>query len=55
MMNWIETKNNEPVNLNEIPCLNIVDLRKEILEIKKRVVGFFGQPFGVGVNLLKQK
>ena len=51
MMNWIETKNNEPVNLNEIPCLNIVDLRKEILEIKKRVVGFFGQPFGVGVKL----
>ena len=50
-MNWIETKNNEPVNLNEIPCLNIVDLRKEILEIKKRVVGFFGQPFGVGVKL----
>ena len=51
MMNWIETKNNEPVNLNEIPCLNIVDLRKEILEIKKRVVGFFGQPLGVGVKL----
>ena len=51
MMNWIETKNNEPINLNEIPCLNIVDLRKEILEIKKRVVGFFGQPFGAGVKL----
>lgn len=50
-MNWIETKNNEPINLNEIPCLNIVDLRKEILEIKKRVVGFFGQPFGAGVKL----
>ena len=41
-MNWITTENNKPVNLNEIPTLNINDLRKEIIEINKRVVGFFG-------------
>ncbi len=50
-MNWIITENNKPVNLNEIPCLNINDLRKEIFEIKKRVVGFFGQKSGNGVKL----
>lgn len=50
-MNWIITENNKPVNLNEIPCLNINDLRNEIIEIKKRVVGFFGQKVGNGVKL----
>lgn len=50
-MNWITTENNKPVNLNEIPTLNINDLRKEIIEINKRVVGFFGTKVFDGVKL----
>ena len=44
-MNWITTENNKPVNLNEIPTLNINDLRKEIIEINKRVSDFSAQKF----------
>lgn len=50
-MNWIITENNKPVNLNEIPSLNINDLRKEIIEMNKRVVGFFGDRVCDGVKL----
>jgi len=44
-MNWITTKYNQAVNLNEIPVISISELREDIIhQIKndKRVVGFFG-------------
>ena len=45
-MNWIRTKNNTKINLNEIPCLEIQDLRKEIIKEQKRPVAFFGKDWG---------
>ena len=50
-MNWIITENNKPINLYDIPCLNINDLRNEIINLDKRVVGFFGQKVSDGVKL----
>ncbi len=50
-MNWIITENNKPVDLKDIPCLGINDLRKEIIDLKKRVVGFFGTKVSDGVKL----
>ncbi len=43
MTNWIITKNNTKIDINEIPILNIDDLRKEIIKINLRPIGFFGQ------------
>ena len=45
-MNWIRTKNNTKINLNEIPCLEIQELRKEIIQEQKRPVAFFGKDWG---------
>lgn len=45
-MNWIRTKNNTKINLNEIPCLEIQELRKEIIKEQKRPVAFFGKDWG---------
>ena len=50
-MNWLITENNKPINVSEIPCLDISVLRQEILDIKKRVVGFFGKKEWNGVKL----
>lgn len=50
-MNWITTENNKPVNLKDIPSLDINDLRKEIINLNKRVVGFFGDRVFDGVKL----
>ncbi len=47
-MNWIKTKNNTKLNLSEIPILTMSDLRKEIIELNKRPVGFFGKDWGSG-------
>ena len=43
MTNWVKTKNNEKINLLDIPTLSISDLRKEIVELAKRPIGFFGK------------
>lgn len=45
-MNWIKTKNNTKINLNEIPTLDICELREEIISLNKRPVGFFGKDWG---------
>lgn len=42
-MNWLITENNKRVNLNEIPTLNMNDLRLEIVKLNKRVIAFFGR------------
>ena len=42
-MNWLITENKKRVNINEIPVLNIVELRLEIIKLSKRVIGFFGK------------
>ncbi|MGD9581209.1 MAG: NADH-quinone oxidoreductase subunit C [Vampirovibrionia bacterium] len=44
-MHWLECKNNESVNLNNIPCLNMTDFRNEIIYHcydNKRIIGYFG-------------
>lgn len=45
-MNWIRTKNNTKINLNEIPCLEIQELRKEIIQEQKRPGCLFWQRLG---------
>ena len=50
-MNWFVTTNNRTVDINDIPCLDMDTLRQEILDIKKRVVGFFGKREWNGVRL----
>lgn len=51
-MNWIKTKNNEKINLNDIPTLDIDDLRAEIISFvsvdKMRPLAFFGKDWGRG-------
>ncbi len=51
-MNWIKTKNNEKINLNDIPTLDIDDLRAEIISLvsvdKMRPLAFFGKDWGRG-------
>lgn len=42
-MNWLITENKKRFNINEIPVLNINELRKEIIQLNKRVISFFGQ------------
>ena len=45
-MNWIKTKNNTKINLNEIPTLKISELREEIISLNKRPLAFFGKDWG---------
>lgn len=49
-INWIKTKNNTKLNLAEIPCLKIQELREEIISQTKtnglRPVAFFGKDWG---------
>ncbi len=51
-MNWIKIKNNTKVNLNDIPTLDIDDLRNEIISLvtidKMRPIAFFGKDWGRG-------
>lgn len=42
-MNWLITNNKKRININEIPILDINELRKSIIEINKRVIAFFGK------------
>ncbi len=51
-MNWIKTKNNTKININEIPTLKVNDLREEIISLNKRPVGFFGENWGYGQTKL---
>ena len=50
-MNWLTTTINKTIDINEIPVQNINDLREEIINLKKRVVGFFGKQEWNGVRL----
>ncbi|MGN0004456.1 MAG: hydrogenase [Candidatus Gastranaerophilaceae bacterium] len=52
MTNWIKAKNNQRINLSEIPTLSISDLRKEIIAIAKRPIGFLGKDWGFGQTKL---
>jgi len=52
MINWIKTKNNTKVNLADIPVLKIEELRDNIIELKKRPIGFFGKDWGFGLTRL---
>ncbi len=50
--NWHIAKNNERLSLNDLPVLDIKDLRKETIEFCKnglRPAGFFGKDEGDGV------
>ncbi len=42
-MNWFITENKKRVSIFDIPCLSIEELRQEIINLNKRVVGFFGK------------
>lgn len=45
-MKWIISKNNQIINLNEIPVLDINELRNELIHLcrtGKRIIGFFGK------------
>ena len=42
-MDWYIAKNNELINISDIPCLDIETLRQEIIKLNKRVVAFFGK------------
>lgn len=52
MTNWIKAKNNQRINLSEIPTLSISNLRKEIIAMEKRPIGFFGKDWGFGQTKL---
>ena len=50
-MSWITAENKQRININEIPIEDITTLRKEIVETKRRVVGFFGKKEVEGTRL----
>ena len=50
-MNWLTTTINTTIDINGIPVLDINELREEIINLKKRVVGFFGKKEWNGVRL----
>lgn len=52
MKNWIKAKNNQKINLLDIPTISINDLRNEIIWLEKRPVGFFGKDWGDGKTKL---
>jgi len=44
-MNWISTENNNVINTNDIPVVDITELRQDVIKQisqNKRVIGFFG-------------
>lgn len=48
MAKWIKVKNNTKINLSDIPGMGIDELRKQIIELDKRPIGFFGKDWGFG-------
>lgn len=48
MTNWTKAKNNQRIDLSEIPTLPISELRNEIIALAKRPIGFFGKDWGLG-------
>lgn len=50
-MSWLITENKKRLNINEIPVLSIEDLRQAIINLQKRVVGFFGKKENDDVKL----
>lgn len=48
MTNWIKSKNNQRINLLDIPTISISELRNEIISIAKRPIAFFGKDWGNG-------
>ena len=48
MAKWIKVKNNTKINLSDIPGMGIDELRRQIIELAKRPIGFFGKDWGFG-------
>ena len=48
MARWTKVKNNTKINLSDIPGMGIEELKKQIIEMKMRPVGFFGKDWGFG-------
>lgn len=49
-MNWVLTKNNNVIDTDNIPVVDFIELRQEIIkkiELNSRVIGFFGAKEGV--------
>jgi len=54
-MKWINTKNNRPVRMQEIPEMSMEELRSQIIRRcreGRRVVSFFGMPKGAGTLVI---
>lgn len=51
-MNWVITKNNSKLDLKDIPCLTIGELRLDIINNPKRPIAFFGKDWGEGKTRL---
>lgn len=51
VMNWITTKNTNVIDINNIPVVDFTELRQEIIELNKRVIGFFGIKEGVNEDI----
>ncbi len=53
-MKWINTKNNKPVRIKDIPVLSMDELRAQVIDLDhegKRVVSFFGVPKGAATTV----
>ena len=50
--NWIKTKNNNRIDLVDIPTVSIDILRNDIIQMSKRPIGFFGKDWGNGSTRL---
>ena len=50
-MNWLIAKNREKISIKDIPVLKIEELTREIIDLNKRVIGFFGKKENDNVRL----
>lgn len=48
MTKWIKVKNNERIDINKIPIMEIDELRGEVKCLGFRPIGFFGKDWGFG-------
>lgn len=48
MTKWIKVKNNERIDINKIPIMEIDELRNEVKSLGFRPIGFFGKDWGFG-------
>ncbi len=42
-MNWIITENNKKINSNDIPTISIEEIKSDYMELRHRLIGFFGK------------